>query len=130
MVLDKTGTITTGKPVVKRVRALNGFSEEALVRLAAAVERWSEHPVAHAIVTRAQAYRRWKRRPDFAPFQAKAPRRWSAKKRVFVGRGDAGAIAVDVDGVRSGEFDIVDEVKPEARGSDPAGCGRWASKSG
>ena len=37
-----------------------------------------------------------------------------AEKRVFVGRGEAGAIAVDVDGVRSGEFDIADEVKPEA----------------
>ncbi len=36
------------------------------------------------------------------------------EKRVFVGRGDAGAISVDVNGVRSGEFDIVDEVKPEA----------------
>ena len=32
-----------------------------------------------------------------------------------MGRGDSGSIAVDVDGVRSGEFDIVDEIKPEAR---------------
>ena len=37
-----------------------------------------------------------------------------AQKRVFVGRGDGGAIAVDVDGVKSGEFDIVDEIRPEA----------------
>jgi Cu+-exporting ATPase len=36
-------------------------------------------------------------------------------RRVFVGRGDAGAIAVDVDGTRAGELDIVDEIKPEAK---------------
>ncbi len=44
VVMDKTGTITTGKPVVTGVRALNGFSEEEVVRLAAsrgAVERTS-----------------------------------------------------------------------------------------
>jgi Cu+-exporting ATPase len=113
VVLDKTGTITTGKPVVQRVRALNGYSEEALVQLAAAVERWSEHPVARAIVIRAgdQA-------PEpstgFRAIPGKGAEAMVAEKRVFVGSGDAGAIAVDVDGVRSGEFDIVDEVKPEA----------------
>jgi len=37
-----------------------------------------------------------------------------AQRRVFVGRGDSGAIAVDVDGARAGEFDIVDEIRPEA----------------
>lgn len=37
-----------------------------------------------------------------------------AGRTVFVGRGEAGTIAVDVDGVRAGEFEIADEVKPEA----------------
>ncbi|MGG7379027.1 HAD family hydrolase, partial [Escherichia coli] len=50
VVLDKTGTITTGRPRVVRVHALNGFTEEEATRVAAAVERWSEHPVARAIV--------------------------------------------------------------------------------
>jgi P-type Cu+ transporter len=36
-------------------------------------------------------------------------------KRVFVGRGNAGTIALDVDGVRAGEFEVADQVKPEAR---------------
>jgi P-type Cu+ transporter len=113
VVLDKTGTITTGKPVVQRVRVLNGYSEEALVRLAAAVERWSEHPVAHAIVNRA-GETGMATSTGFRAIPGKGAEAMVAEKRVFVGRGDAGAIAVDVDGVRSGEFDIVDEVKPEA----------------
>jgi len=114
VVLDKTGTITTGKPVVQRVRALNGYSEEALVGLAAAVERWSEHPVAHAIVNRA-GLKALEASTGFRAIPGKGAEAMVSEKRVFVGRGDAGAIAVDVDGVRSGEFDIVDEVKPEAR---------------
>jgi Cu+-exporting ATPase len=36
---------------------------------------------------------------------------------VFVGRGDGGVIAVDIDGVRAGEFEIADEAKPEAAGA-------------
>jgi Cu+-exporting ATPase len=114
VVLDKTGTITTGKPIVSRVRVLNGYSEEALVRLAAAVERWSEHPVAHAIVTRAGSLG-LEASNGFRAIPGKGAEAMVAEKRVFVGRGNAGAIAVDIDGVRSGEFDIVDEVKPEAR---------------
>jgi Cu+-exporting ATPase len=114
VVLDKTGTITTGKPVVSNVRTLNGYSEESLVRLAAAVERWSEHPVAHAIVKRA-GLSVIEASTGFRAIPGKGAEAMVAEKRVFVGRGDEGAIAVDVDGVRSGEFDIVDEVKPEAR---------------
>src|SRR5205085_2005279 len=51
VILDKTGTITTGEPVVAHVRALNGFDTAEISRLAAAVERWSEHPLARAIVS-------------------------------------------------------------------------------
>lgn len=113
VILDKTGTITTGKPVVNRVRALNGYSEEQVVRFAAAVERWSEHPLAHAIVNRANG-KESLASTGFRAIPGKGAEAMVAEKRIFVGRGDAGAIAVDIDGVRSGEFDIVDEVKPEA----------------
>ena len=114
VILDKTGTITTGKPVVNRVRALNGYSEDEVVRLAAAVERWSEHPLAHAIVKRANGGA-LEASTGFRAIPGKGAEAVVARKRVFVGRGEAGAIAVDIDGVHSGEFDIVDEVKPEAK---------------
>ncbi len=53
--LDKTGTITLGQPEVTNVIPLNGIEEKELLRVAAAVESRSQHPLAQAIVRRAQA---------------------------------------------------------------------------
>jgi Cu+-exporting ATPase len=54
IVLDKTGTITEGKPGVTDVVALNGVAEDELVRTAAAAERGSEHPIGKAVVAYAE----------------------------------------------------------------------------
>ncbi len=54
IILDKTGTLTRGKPAVIRVVPSNGVDEATLLRLAAAVEVGSEHPLGEAIVRRAQ----------------------------------------------------------------------------
>ena len=56
LAFDKTGTLTEGRPVVSRVVALDGGDEAGAVRLAAALERRSEHPLAHAILTAAEGY--------------------------------------------------------------------------
>jgi Cd2+/Zn2+-exporting ATPase len=53
LAFDKTGTLTEGRPVVSRVVALDGRDEADVLRLAAALERRSEHPLAHAILTAA-----------------------------------------------------------------------------
>jgi Cu+-exporting ATPase len=50
IVLDKTGTITHGKPALTDVITAGGFDEQTVLALAAAVERDSEHPLAQAIV--------------------------------------------------------------------------------
>jgi Cu+-exporting ATPase len=50
VVFDKTGTLTQGRPVLRDVVPLNGFSREQVLSLAASVETASEHPVARAIV--------------------------------------------------------------------------------
>src|SRR5215218_2826056 len=50
VVLDKTGTLTRGKPELTDVIVSNGFSERELLRLAASAERGSEHPLGEAIV--------------------------------------------------------------------------------
>ncbi len=50
LVVDKTGTLTEGKPKVVALKPLAGWSEEDLLRLAASVERASEHPLAGAVV--------------------------------------------------------------------------------
>jgi Cu+-exporting ATPase len=54
IVLDKTGTLTRGKPAVTRVVSANGVPEAELLRLAAAAEVGSEHPLGEAIVARAR----------------------------------------------------------------------------
>jgi Cu+-exporting ATPase len=53
--LDKTGTLTQGKPELTNVVASGGETEERVVRLAASLERGSEHPLGAAIVEAAQA---------------------------------------------------------------------------
>ena len=57
VVLDKTGTITKGKPELTDVLPLEGFSEDELLRLAAVADRRSEHPLAEAIVAGARSRR-------------------------------------------------------------------------
>jgi Cu+-exporting ATPase len=54
LVIDKTGTLTEGKPSVVAIVANQGFDENNLLRLAASVEQASEHPLAAAIVVKAQ----------------------------------------------------------------------------
>ncbi|MEP6716655.1 MAG: copper-translocating P-type ATPase, partial [Terriglobia bacterium] len=113
VVLDKTGTITTGRPRVVRLRVFEPFAENEVLQLAASVERWSEHPIASAILKRAGALVI----PESSGFHAIPGRGAEAivqSRRVFTGRGEAGSVVVEVDGIRAGEFDIADEVKPEA----------------
>jgi Cu+-exporting ATPase len=54
LVVDKTGTLTEGKPKVVAIVAATGFQENEILRLAASVERASEHPLADAIVRAAK----------------------------------------------------------------------------
>lgn len=54
IVLDKTGTITKGEPAVTDVIAINGYAEKEVLAIAGAAEKNSEHPLAQAIVIKAQ----------------------------------------------------------------------------
>lgn len=54
LVVDKTGTLTEGRPKVVDVYAINGFTENEVVRLSAALEQASEHPLASAVLARAR----------------------------------------------------------------------------
>jgi len=54
VVLDKTGTVTIGRPTVSTVKALPGFDETTVLRLAAGLETGSEHPLAQAILNAAR----------------------------------------------------------------------------
>ena len=55
LVIDKTGTLTLGKPTLATVESLGSLSQDEILRLAASLERGSEHPIATAILAGAMA---------------------------------------------------------------------------
>ena len=54
VIVDKTGTLTEGRPKVTAIKTLSGFAEDDLLRLLASLEQGSEHPLAAAIVAAAR----------------------------------------------------------------------------
>ena len=74
LAFDKTGTLTEGRPIVSRVVALGGLSKAETVRFAAALERRSEHPLAHAILTAAEGYETGCDLPQVTSFRSIAGR--------------------------------------------------------
>ncbi|MEJ7806360.1 MAG: HAD-IC family P-type ATPase, partial [Telluria sp.] len=53
LIVDKTGTLTEGRPVFDRVVAMPGFTDDEVLRMAASIDQGSEHPLARAIVDQA-----------------------------------------------------------------------------
>ena len=58
LIVDKTGTLTEGKPTFERAVGSNGFSDDDVLRLAASLDQGSEHPLAAAVVNAARQ-RKW-----------------------------------------------------------------------
>jgi Cu+-exporting ATPase len=129
VILDKTGTITTGKPRVTDVIPANGFTQADVLRLAATAERYSEHPLGRAIVEHASALTIALGEP--AGFRALAGHGVEARvdgRAVTVGKAvgqelpemerlvtdGKTAVAVIVDGQVAGAIGITDTIKPEA----------------
>ncbi|MEP6823089.1 MAG: heavy metal translocating P-type ATPase, partial [Chthoniobacterales bacterium] len=77
LVVDKTGTLTEGKPALTEVIAASDFAEGELLPLAAAVERQSEHPIADAIVRGAEE--RGVKTPEASEFNSETGGGVSAK---------------------------------------------------
>jgi Cu+-exporting ATPase len=129
VVLDKTGTITRGRPEVTDLVALEGWSESALLRVAASAERYSEHPLGKAVVERAADMAL----PEAEAFQAVEGGGIRARvegREVLAGTArllgethpEAERLAAEgkttvlvaVDGKLAGVIGIADTVKPEA----------------
>jgi Cu+-exporting ATPase len=136
LVVDKTGTLTEGKPSLTAVVTAEGFAEDDLLRLAAAVERASEHPLGVAVLAAAEA--RGLDVPAVADFDAPSGKGVSGKvgeRLVVIGnaeflkardvdvtalsaraddlrRDGATAIYVGVDGRAAGVLAIADPIKP------------------
>jgi len=97
LVVDKTGTLTEGRPSLQDVVALAPGGEAAIVRLAASLERGSEHPLAAAIVRGAQE-RKLQLEPvtDFEAVPGKGVRGRIAERTVVLGN-DAMMTALNID---------------------------------
>ncbi|MEH2475037.1 Cu+-exporting ATPase [Nitrobacteraceae bacterium AZCC 2161] len=139
LVIDKTGTLTEGKPKVVGITAAEGFEESELLRLAASVERSSEHPLAQAILKAAKE--RGLNLADVSDFAAPSGKGASGAidgKQVALGnamlmselkvatlaldssaevarQGGATAIYVAIDGRAAGVIAIADPIKPSAQ---------------
>jgi len=137
--LDKTGTITRGEPSVTDVIALNGFSEDDVLRLTAIAERGSEHPLGQAVVAAAQAWELSLSQPE--TFEAESGRgvratvegrtvlvgsprfireqghdltAYTAQFEALQGRARTAVLTV-IDGVLAGILGIADTVKAGSR---------------
>ncbi|HUB77691.1 MAG TPA: heavy metal translocating P-type ATPase [Bryobacteraceae bacterium] len=115
VVLDKTGTITSGKPRVVRVAPAAGWTEAEVLRLAASAERYSEHPLGRAIVDAARERGlTLDEVRDFTALTGLGVRARAGEREVVVGKPGA---TVTVDGATAGEIEIADTIKPEAAGA-------------
>jgi Cu+-exporting ATPase len=128
MVVDKTGTLTEGKPRVTEVHAAEGYSADQLLTYAASVERGSEHPVAEAIVASAvERGLQLSSAKDFYYFPGKGVSGTVMGTEVAVGNAAmmqerriamksiesrAAQVYVAVDGQLAGAIEIADRVKP------------------
>ena len=137
LVIDKTGTVTEGRPVLTAVQRAAGWADDEVLGLAASVERGSEHPLAAAISTGARE--RGIALLEIDEFESRAGEGISARvqgRRVSVGRDDAARSTeeatlleavrswrergrtlafVRVDGALAGVLGIEDPVKASAR---------------
>ncbi|NGN95061.1 cadmium-translocating P-type ATPase [Nocardioides sp. KC13] len=125
IVFDKTGTITHGKPEVSEIAPAPGWTSDELVRVAAAAETGSDHPLATALRARAGHHGA----AAVSAFEAHPGRGISALvdgRRVLVGNAamlaeegieaaDDGSVLVAVDGAYAGSIRVEDQVRDEAR---------------
>src|ERR1035437_2028460 len=110
--LDKTCTVTAGKPRVTRVTAQGKFDENEVLRLAASAARYSEHPLGKAIVEAARERGlALEEASDFSSQHGHGARARVAGRELVVGRPGA---TVTIDGAAAGAIEIADTIKPEA----------------
>jgi Cu+-exporting ATPase len=138
LVIDKTGTLTLGKPTLVAVEPASGFDADELLRLAASLEASSEHPLASALIAGARARGlELTKSQDFEALAGKGVRGTVASRRVVLGsaklleqlgvltaplleRADAlrqaggSALLCAVDGKPAGVLAVTDPIKPGA----------------
>jgi len=133
ILIDKTGTLTLGKPVLTDIICLNGLNKDDLLQLAASAERYSEHPLAEAVrVAAAQNHLKLSEPVNFKAIPGRGVQALIASQEIEVGserilggqftfqEGDVlraqgkTLLFVRVDGVIAGILAATDTLRPEA----------------
>jgi Cu+-exporting ATPase len=134
IVLDKTGTLTVGRPVLDGIHSLTSLPANDMLRIAAAAEEQSNHPLAHAVVDRAHAFGlTWKPAQNLQNFPGRGLsatiegrecllgneallREFSVPLPVSISPPEPGAtrLWMALDGVPAGYFDARDALRPDA----------------
>ena len=107
LVFDKTGTLTEGKPKLVTIKSISNFTEDALLGVAAALEKGSEHPIAQAIIAGAKEQKST-HSPEIANFQSvtgMGVRGEAHGKKVLLGN----AKLLEQDGVETSELKAIAE---------------------
>ncbi|HEX3684020.1 MAG TPA: heavy metal translocating P-type ATPase [Bryobacteraceae bacterium] len=128
LVVDKTGTLTEGKPKVVRIEVLDGFGENEILGLAASVERSSEHPLSGAIVAAAEERKIGLETAEgFQSVTGRGVKARVAGREVTVGNralvdgapapesGAEPVVFVTIDGRMAGRIAVADPVKESAK---------------
>jgi Cu+-exporting ATPase len=114
LVVDKTGTLTEGRPTVTAVEPAEGFDAGEVLRLAASLERASEHPLAAAIVARASGLSE-PRDVQTTSGQGIAGtvdgKRVRAGSAAFIGIKSDASVLVEIDGRYAGAIHVADPIR-------------------
>lgn len=125
IVFDKTGTLTTGRPVVTKIKPLNGATKDNVLSAAATAEKYSEHPLAHAILEAAEKKELSIDEPQkFKSIPGLGVEAWVNGKRLFIGTSSnkenpvenkigVKTVIVKENNVEIGEISIKDEIRAE-----------------
>jgi P-type Cu+ transporter len=127
IVFDKTGTITKGKPEVTDIIPLGSVSESELLRIAASIEKKSEHPLAQAVVEKAASLQLSDAK-NFTALEGVGVRGVVDGKEIYVHKPDSSdskiqelqdqgktVVVVESEGSRIGIIALADTLKDEAR---------------
>jgi len=111
--LDKTGTVTRGTPVVTDIISLNGFNEESLLKLACTLEEKSEHPLARAIMKKAEEEGiKPEKTTDFTAHSGNGISAFLNGKKIFAGKLDFVKESAEVSqDIQTGAEELADQGK-------------------
>ncbi len=119
LLFDKTGTLTEGSPILLRINTFGKFQEKEVLRMAASLEKGSEHPLAASIIKGAteRGIRDFSEPKEFKSTPGMGVSGEVDGKKVSIGRSDddAASLSILIDGEIAAHFFVTDPIKPSAK---------------